>query len=490
VSNKKKKFLQFCNWKRTKYMQEPKHWNALGTNIVALRAKVKSSRSENRRLRQRNKELVDSRDLWHAKYKALKASPLRSVRQRPEHASKAQRYKYSVQTIQMSVYLYLVLGCGYRGIVKVLLYIQLEFGLIGLIPSKSIMAVWVQKLGYYSYTHPVLQTADPYGIIIDECMVIGQQRLLLILGVKAQKDKESALTYQQVSVLSISVQSSWKAEQIRREIEKVTEKMGRKPAYIISDGNSNLRKGIADSECIRIADVSHQMALIVEKYYRHNVEFISWQKTIAQAKFKGIMQDVAYLLPPKQRVIARFMNLEDSIRWSRKIIGCFEKLSTKEQGFFMPIREHQGFIEQIEIVFAASQQIVDLLKVRGLSYQNIEQCMDILKNYQKRVNRTIIRVMEDYLQAEKLKLPNEDTVWHCCSNCLESLFAKFKQKLPDNSLYGITKQVLALPLRTNKELKFDIKNALENVSMADLDQWGKAVLSDNQVVRRRNVLQT
>lgn len=469
-------------------MQEPKHWNALGTNIANLREKVKISQSENRRLRQRNKELVDSRDLWHAKYKALKASQLPSVRQRSAHASKAQRYQYSVQTIQMSVYLYLVLGCGYRGIVKVLLYFQLEFGVIGLIPSKSTIAVWVQKLGYDKYTNLELPAAESYGLIIDECMVIGQQRLILILGVQAQKVNQEALTYNQVSVLSIAVRSSWKAEHIREEIEKVTEKMGSKPAYIISDGNSNLRKGIADSECIRIADVSHQMALIVEKYYRHNAEFMSWQTAIAQAKFKGIMKDVAYLLPPKQRVIARFMNLEASIVWSKKIIASFEKLSAKEQDFFSPIKEHQRFIEQIQTVFEASQHVVDLLKLRGLSYQSLKECKDILKKYQTRVDGKIIRVIEDYLQTEKLKLPDKDTIWHCCSNCLESLFAKFKQKLPANPLYGITKQVLALPLSTNKGLKFDIRTALERVSMADLDQWGKTVLADNQVIRRQNIL--
>lgn len=469
-------------------MQEPKHWNALGTNIVRLRAKVKSSRRENRRLRQRNKELVESRDLWHAKYKALKASQLCSVRQRSEHASKAQRYQYSVQTIQMSVYLYLVLGCGYRGIVKVLLYIQLEFGVIGLIPSKSIIAVWVQKLGYYKYTNIELPSAESYGLIIDECMVIGQQRLILILGVQAQKVNQEALTYEQVSVLSIAVRSSWKAEHIKEEIEKVTEKMGGKPAYIISDGHSSLLKGILDSACIRVADVSHQMALILEKYYRHHTEFESWQKAIAQAKFKGIMQDVAYLLPPKQRVIARFMNLEASIVWSKKIIACFEKLSVKEQDFFRPIKEHEDFIEQIETVFQASQHIVDLLKIRGLSYQSVKQCKDILTKYQTRVDVKIVRAIEEYLQTEKLKLPDADTIWHCCSNCLESLFAKFKQKLPANPLHGITKQVLALPLSTNRGLRFDLKTALESVSMADLDQWGKDVLADNQVIRRRNVL--
>ncbi len=469
-------------------MQEPKHCNALGTNIGELKAKVKNSRREIRQLRQRLKELEASRDLWKSKYKSLKSSELSSLKQRPSRISKAQGYQYSVQTIQMSVYLYLVLGCGYRGIVKILLYIQLEFGVLGELPSKSIIAVWVQKLGYYKYIHPVSELGKSYGLIIDECMVIGQQRLVLILGVVAQKEQPTALNYEQLSVLSIAVRSSWKAEDVRAEIEKVTEKMGSKPVYIISDGNSNLRKGITDSDCIRIADVSHQIALIVEKYYRNHGRFISWQQAIAQAKFQGIMRDVAYLLPPKQRVIARFMNLEPSIVWSKKIMTCFETFSAKEQDFFRPIKQHQGLIEELQSVFEMSQQVIDLLKIKGLSYENIERCKDVLKAHHLRVDGKIITAIEEYLQTEKLKLPDANTVWHCCSNCLESLFAKFKQKLPANPLHGITRQVLALPLRTNKGLKFDIKTALEKVSIADLDQWGKAVLADNQVLRRKNAL--
>jgi len=469
-------------------MQELKQWNALGTNIAELRAKVKKSQVETRRLKQRIKELEQSRNRWRNKYKALQGSPMRVARQDFGKNTKAQGYQYSLQTIQMSVYLYLVLGCGYRGIVKVLLYIQIEFGVLGVLPSKSIIAVWVQKLGYYKYLHSEMEASEPYGLIIDECMVIGQQRLMLILGVQARKVKAKALTYEQVTVLSMTVKSSWKAKDITEVIEKVTEKMGNKPAYIISDGNSNLRKGIAESGCIRVADVSHQMALLVEKYYRNDGDFISWQQAIAQAKFKGIMQDVAYLLPPKQRVVARFMNLDASIVWSKKIIACFEKLSSKEQDFFRPIQQHKDFIDRIGITFAISQQIVDILKISGLSDQSIQQCRDILTKYQTRVDGKLISTIEEYLQTEKMKLPDEETVWHCCSNCLESLFAKFKQKLPANPIYGITKQVLALPLRTNKGLKFDIRAALEHVSKADLDQWGKVVLADNQVLRRKNVL--
>lgn len=457
-------------------MQELKQWNALGTNIIELRAKIKATRSHNRRLKQKLKELETSRNLWRDKYKDLKVSTTGVPKVTRSHQTQVKGYQYSLQVIQMSVYLYLVLGCGYRGIVKILLYIQLEFGIIDNVPAKSIIAVWVQKLGYYKYMHPEIELGKAYGLIIDECMVIGQQRLLLILGVEAQKHQQDFLTYQQVRILTISVKPSWKAKDIAEVIGKVTEKLGRKPSYIISDGNSNLLRGISDSASIRIADVSHQMALILDKYYRNNAEFIHWQKAIAEAKFKGIMRDIVYLLPPKQRVIARFMNLKASIVWSKHIIRCYKQLTVKDQDFFRLIKQHQKFIEQIQKTFELSEHIVDILKINGLSYQSIAKSEEQLNKYRSLIDVKIIKAIEDYLQSEKMKLPDENTVWHCCSNCIESLFADFKQKLP-------------LPLKTDKGIRFDIKTALEQVSMSDLDQWTKAVLADSQVIRRRKMFQ-
>ena len=135
------------------------------------------------------------------------------------------------------------------------------------------------------------------NLIIDECMVIGQQRLLLILGISANKLTARATNFSDTRILSIMVRPSWKAIDIAKSIEKVTEKMKKKPLYVISDGANNLRAGINESGLIRICDVSHQIAILLEKNYKDNAVFITFNKEMSMSKFKGIMQAHAYLLP-------------------------------------------------------------------------------------------------------------------------------------------------------------------------------------------------
>ncbi|GHT04042.1 hypothetical protein AGMMS49525_09950 [Bacteroidia bacterium] len=96
----------------------------------------------------------------------------------------------------------------------------------------------------------------------------------------------------------------------------------------------------------------------------------------------------------------------------------------------------------------------------------------------------------DYLNEETGKLPDEKTVWNISSDVIESFFGYFKSRKSPNSLNGITKQVLILPLRTKIDVttglsNINFKSALENVFLKDLDAWKAENLTDHQAVMRR-----
>ena len=46
------------------------------------------------------------------------------------------------------------------------------------------------------------------------------------------------------------------------------------------------------------------------------------------------MKDAAYLLPPKQRAIARFMNMSGTVSWAIKLLNAFNNLNPTEQQIF------------------------------------------------------------------------------------------------------------------------------------------------------------
>jgi hypothetical protein len=116
------------------------------------------------------------------------------------------------------------------------------------IPCHNSKKNWIEKSGYYTYTHSQLKSLGvPYGGNLDESMQIGSEKLLLCLGMKATKDNETALKMNEVEILDISVEKSWNGSLISGKLEGISATMKKSPAYVISENASIINKGIRDS---------------------------------------------------------------------------------------------------------------------------------------------------------------------------------------------------------------------------------------------------
>jgi hypothetical protein len=462
---------------------------------------LQESRKESRYLRRQNKALSESRDMWKEKFHASQAKLTkyernsRVVNSASPDLSGVKGHKYMLKVITFSVMLYVFAGCSFRSVHKVLGCLQTEYGLFsGDLPSKSSIENWVQKLGYSEYSQSGLDLfKGDYGIIIDESMVVGQQRMMIVLGVDAVKTDEKALCFGTVRLLYIAVKASWNWEDVVKLLDKVAEKMGKKPVYSISDGGNNLTKGIKKAELKRIPDVGHQIAKYVEHTYANQELFKAFTTAVAGVKFREIMKGTAYLLPPKQRTIARFMNLSGIVDWAVNILRVFGTLSAVEQETFSFLKDFRQLIKELETVFEMTHKMLKIIKNKGISYENIAQCTILCKQYGTRIPTILTDKITAYFKETKDKLPDATTTWHASSDVLESLFGKYKQIASPNKLNGVTPFVLSLCVYTNfephsKEMANQIKFALENVSMSDLKVWKQSNLIDNQVVRRIKTL--
>ena len=201
--------------------------------IAKKTIELQEMRKENRYLRHRVQEVSSSRESWKSKYHSLqgnigqKASCIGGKSTQSGDKKGVNRHKYSLKVITLSIMLYVFGGCSFRSVHKVLGCIHREYGLFGVdIPCKSSVENWVQKLGYSEYTRSGkdLYRGD-YAVIIDESMVIGQQRMMVVLGVDAVKTEDKALCLGTVRVLSMSVKPSWNASQVCELLGKVGEKV-------------------------------------------------------------------------------------------------------------------------------------------------------------------------------------------------------------------------------------------------------------------------
>jgi len=472
--------------------------------IENLKLKLQAAHAANRKLHKRVKALSQSRAHQQGKVKVLQSRI--KAQSRVIHASRGAMgadvvisgHKFGSRMVSLCIALYAFGGCSFRGVRRVLLCLQMELGINESdIPSKSSIDNWIQKAGHYHYTREMDLTEDwsEYCIIVDESMVVGQQRMLLALGVRAHKVGKEALSFEEVKVLGFAVAASWKWAEVQSFLEKVADKMGTKATYVVCDGGANLKKGVSGANLLRICDVGHEICKLMEQTYRQDERFLSWIKEVAKVRFQVFMRATAYLLPPRQRTVARFTNLSSIVQWAQSMLHVLPTLTTQEQQTYGWLGEHKEIIQEFANAFKMNESILKILKNEGLSYQNIEKCLLICQNSTSTVCKKLIDKIENYLRQEKEKLPDSDTLWHMSSDILESLFGKFKHLASNNVLNGVTGRVLALCLLTSGNCELDqingyVQQALESVSMPELKQWKMDHLFENQLLKRQEIFKT
>jgi hypothetical protein len=464
----------------------------------ALREESVKFRAEIRDFRAKSKRKEDQVARLREKCKAKGTKVSKNLAQNGEATldtkKRAEGYQYSLEMMQLCLTLCLFSGCSLRGVQRVLIAIQLSFNLQFEIPSKSTIDVWSQKLGLFVLERPDFQMLrGDYAIILDECMVIGSHRVLVILGIPACKVSADALGLDTVVLLLMESKPSWKAKQVRNAISRVAIKMGRKPKYGISDAGNNLKTGLKLAGIKRMYDVGHHLAKLLEYEYKNRPLFVQCVKTIGGLRNKLSMKDMSYLLPPKQRTVARFMNLSQTVEWAKKILKQMNTLTSEERKAYGCIVQYQPLIQELSDVFEVVNQILSILKCRGLGQKTHTECKNLLKKNASVMPNGLVKGIEQYLDDDLAKIDDSNAVWHVSSDAIESLFGKMKSKLSPNQLCGVTGNILKLSLFTMSEGAGDldlqvIKEAMESKTCSELDDWKDAHLPDSQLVRRKNAL--
>lgn len=480
---------------------------ALGAKISKLeekerkwKAKKTVLKSDLRRARGRIKEVCESRDKWRTRYRELENSIKPSDRlntvDRGVHIEKILGHQYSTLVVMLCISVYILSNCGLRSVIRIMSCLCVVGGLeLGRLPSKSSLENWIKKLGYSIYVSDLPQYEEcSYSLIIDESMIIGQERMFVILGVSSMKTGSEALEMSQIRILHMGVRPSWTGEQIATEIKKVTEKEGKPPDYIISDKGSTMLKGISIAGLVRIADIGHEVARLTEKYYGTPC-LESFLAAAKQSKAKLIMTPSSYLLCPKQRNLARFMNLRPIIEWGLGILQNIEKLNPTEKGQLEWIKAYETLLTELSKVFNTTEKALKKIKNEGLSYATIEYCLAVFKEEQQGASVVFAKLLselEAHLNGEKEKLPHENAIWHASSDIIESLFGQYKSRKASNPQHGVTPFILFLPILTRKIpdqdcLDIDVKGALEGVLLSDLKAWNCNHLIENQVLKRNRL---
>lgn len=374
---------------------------------------------------------------------------------------------------------------------------KLTHGLVDEVPTHNTIDNWVRKCGLDEIRHTPEALKDmDYAVVIDECMMIGSEKLLPVLAVPAEHQGRP-LQLNDVKVIGFNVKPSWSAETVSVTLNQNIEAVGKKPSYTISDNGRTMSKAIGLSNYTWHRDISHTLAMFMERVYKDDTDFVDFNKKLVTCKQQYCMKEIAYLQSPSQRTKARFMNLSDYIRWADNMLQIFHKLSRHEREAFSFLRTYASFVEEMKEMVSCIHFIETQMKHNGLSKKTIAVCRRHVcrtvmcgNGRMRRVGQQIL----DYLAEEEPLLKDNETV-NNSSDIIESIFGIFKYNQSPNKLNGVTARVLHLPviLAYTGEcvpMNYNLKERLCRTKIRDINLWRDENLMENLVAKRITTLKT
>ena len=398
--------------------------------------------------------------------------------------------------VSLCVAFYTRLSVGSRQVVGIFNILNEFMGdLFGNVPAYTTIGYWAKELGLSVYKEACGLFKDRrYALIVDESMMIGSEKLLLTLAVDADH-KGHAITEKDIVVVDISIARSWNGESIKDVLEKVAKKIGHAPEYVISDNGSTVRKAVRESGFKHHLDISHSLGMFLERVYKKDADFQRLSDEVQMARLKYNMQDVAFVQPPSQRSVARFMNMSKWIEWASRMQYVYHTLQNDIKEVYKFIPDNAALVDELSEVMDCITKIEHDIKANGISYESAVRCkrlvINTIMNGNERQRKVGTYILE-YLDSE-VSFMGEKEQHNASSDSVESTFGVTKAMMSDDKLVGVTTMILVIPLRLrlaeeNSRVNFKFKERLEQERHWHIKQWANENLSPNLMVKRINTI--
>lgn len=356
-------------------------------------------------------------------------------------------------------------------------------------PTHSTILLWMKKYGYYELNKPK-EIGEDWVIILDESVQFGQNKLLVVYGVRqCNIDFSRPLNYQDMTPLALISKSTWSGYGIEEVLKDVQKHIGH-IRYAVADHGNNIKKALKLMHIPHVYDLTHCISLSVEHIYKEDLEFKEYTKKLAHLRGTQALGKMAHVLPPAQRVNARFMNLRPISDWGIAVLNLLDNPAEtflSERNNLAWVNDYRDIIMELAMLNHMINSIQSLLKKNGLSKDTVQKCWKILDQASTTRLRQFKNSINEYLQKTMDILPNLDRLL-CSSDILESSFGKYKNYLHDNPMVGITNLSLSIAAFTGSLDDGQLKKAFEDTTVNDIEKWTEANIGRTTLAKRMEVL--
>lgn len=355
------------------------------------------------------------------------------------------------------------------------------------VPSFSTIRSWLLRVGYHALTR-ALDRQTPWVWLVDHTIQIGTQKILVILGCVLDQVPfgQRALQLADLQLVALVPMAKSNAALVEAELEQAVRRTGR-PRLIVADQGSDLRKGITDFQSwyprtAYVPDVAHYGATLLEHAWDGTPR---WQQFVNQLQTTSAtlrQTTSAYLLAPRMRPKARFMNVHVQLRFARRVLKLLlrEVPHAKALEYYGWLKDYQHDLDVWEREHGLVRTAIKLLRVQGLhagTLPLLEEAWGEIGTRESGTRESTVRIAERLRQYVKDHRPTQEGERFVASTeILESSFGKLKRIERDQNQDGMTGLVLALGAMVGTSNANDLKQALETTPQKKVVNWVARVL--------------
>ncbi len=369
--------------------------------------------------------------------------------------------------------------------------LEIILGTLGVsipIPAHDTIEHWCKRVGLDQILHPRQKYKD-WLWIVDHSNQIGQEKILVILGIPASKlpPLGQTLTLDQLEVLAIVPGKSWKRDDVRAVYEAVAERCGI-PRFVVCDGAVELRETVdvlekTGRKVTVLRDFKHFAANRFEKLVGQTKRFQSFCSAMGTTRCQVQQSELAHLTPPSLKTKARFMNIEPVVRWASLILFLLENPDQEAVADVdqTRLRERCGWVESYRDEIASWERCCDLIDLslrwvntQGLNRHSGSQLDAILDSSRMWDSNTL----EGQLRSELIhfvaqsaaQLEEGERAW-LSSEAIESVFGRYKWREFQHSRSGFTGLIMSLPTLLRDWTPDQVRESLARVKHKDMRAW-------------------
>lgn len=390
---------------------------------------------------------------------------------------------------------------GLRAAERVLALFRDWLGVDIRIPTWSTIRTWLLRVGLAQIADPTtFERADDWVWLVDHSNQIGQDKVLLVLAVRASRipPPGQALRHEDVIVLRLEPGTQWKREDVAKVYLELEEAFGT-PRAVLSDGAVELQeaaeqlenKGEIDSDVFR--DLKHIAANILKSELERNTRFKEFTAMLGKTRSSIQQTELGHLTPPEKKAKARFMNLASNLRWAEMALWGLQHPEAKLRNGITNerIEEKLGWLHEFEnelIEWNECQRIISTAVkfgaeqgVRLGATESLRREIGDVLNLEsaQRVRAKLLAFMnetESKLQpGERLPISTE---------VLESTFGLYKSLERQHSKGGFTSLIASLPSLLRPISSELVEASLPRISNDTVRDWVKKKLGRTLASKR------